>query len=150
MPFTADEQKVIQNALMILERSFVREPVSLTSPAAVIQYLKLRLGAEEREHFGCLFLDNQHQLIKFEVISMGTIDAASVYPREVVKAALACNAAACILAHNHPSGMVEPSSTDKHITERLKSAFALIDVRVLDHVIVGPIDNYSFAENGLL
>lgn len=150
MPFTAEEQTVINHALMILERSYVQKDVSLTSPQAVVQYLKLKLGAEEREHFGCLFLDNQHRLIKFEIISMGTIDAASIYPREVVKASLACNAAACVLAHNHPSGVVEPSNADKHITEKLKSALTLIDVRVLDHVIVGPIDSYSFAEKGLL
>lgn len=150
MPFTAEEQAVIDNALMILERSFVQREVSLTSPKAVTQYLQLKLGAEEREHFGCLFLDNQHRLLKFEVVSMGTIDTASIYPREVVKSALACNAAACIFAHNHPSGVVEPSNSDKHITEKLKSAFTLMDVRVLDHVIVGPIESYSFAEKGLL
>jgi DNA repair protein RadC len=100
--------------------------------------------------FACLFLDNQHHILEFEELFRGTIDSASVYPREVIKKALAHNAAAVIFAHNHPSGISEPSQADKLITDKLKQALALIDIRVLDHFIIGDGMPYSFAENGLL
>jgi DNA repair protein RadC len=103
------------------------------------------------EVFACLLLDNRHRVIAFRELFRGTIDGASVYPREVIKTALANNAAAVIFAHNHPSGLSEPSEADRLITLRLKQALDLIDIRVLDHFIVGDGDNaYSFAENGLL
>jgi DNA repair protein RadC len=103
------------------------------------------------EVFGCLWLDNQHRVLEFEELFHGTIDGASVYPREVVRAALRLNAAAVIFAHNHPSGVAEPSEADRMITQRLKQALNLIDIRVLDHFIVGDGDQaYSFAEHGLL
>jgi len=111
----------------------------------VKEYLQLKLGSYDREVFALMLLDNQHQLIRFEELFFGTIDAASVYSREVVKAALNANAAAVILAHNHPSGIAEPSRADKRITSRLVDALGLIDVRVLDHIVVGE-HCVSFAE----
>ena len=122
---------------------------ALTSPTLAKDAIQIYLAGQEHEVFACLFLDNQHRVIKFEELFRGTIDGASVYPREVVKAALACNAAAVMLAHNHPSGVAEPSEADKFITQRLKQAFGLIDIRVLDHFVVGDVI-YSFAEHGLL
>ena len=122
---------------------------ALTSPTLAKDAIQIYLADLEHEVFACLFLDNQHRVIKFEELFRGTIDGASVYPREVVKAALACNAAAVMFCHNHPSGVAEPSEADKFITQRLKQAFGLIDIRVLDHFIVGQ-EVYSFAEHGLL
>ncbi|MCF7969682.1 MAG: DNA repair protein RadC [Methylococcaceae bacterium] len=122
----------------------------LTSPEATRAYLSQQLRHYQHEVFACLFLDNQHHILQFEELFRGTIDSASVYPREVVKKALAHNAAAVIFAHNHPSGISEPSQADKLITDKLKQALALIDIRVLDHFIIGDGMPYSFAENGLL
>jgi DNA repair protein RadC len=104
----------------------------------------------EREVFGCLFLDNRHRLIALEEMFLGTIDGASVHPREVVKRALKLNAAAVILAHNHPSGVAEPSQADELITARIRDALALVDIRVLDHLVVGGTTVTSFAERGLI
>jgi DNA repair protein RadC len=116
----------------------------------VRRYLQQRLGGYPREVFGALFLDTQHRLIAFREMFLGTIDCASVHPREVVRETLALNAAAVILAHNHPSGIAEPSGSDIKITERLRQALGLIDVRVLDHVVVSPTTAVSMAERGLL
>lgn len=123
---------------------------SLTSPALVSQFLQSQLRHRNREVFALLLLDNQHRLIEFVPLFEGTLDGASVYPREVVRAVLARHAAAVILAHNHPSGVAEPSQADIAITRRLKDALNLVDVRLLDHLIVG--DGYctSLAEQGLL
>ncbi|AHK79079.1 DNA repair protein RadC [Ectothiorhodospira haloalkaliphila] len=123
-----------------------------TSPALVRQFLHLKLGALEHEMFAVLFLDNKHRLISYQEMFRGTIDAASVHPREVVKEALRHNAAAVIVAHNHPSGVTEPSRSDLMITERLKEALSLVEVRALDHIVVGhqAADAVSFAERGLL
>jgi DNA repair protein RadC len=123
---------------------------ALTSPVLVRQYLSARLRHQQREIFAVLFLDNQHRVICYEELFQGTIDGASVYPREVVKAALARNAAAVILAHNHPSGIAEPSQADKRITERLQAALELVDIRVIDHMVVGDGEVVSFAERGFL
>ncbi|SIT12162.1 RadC family protein [Neptunomonas antarctica] len=122
----------------------------MESPQAVRQYLLAQMRHHQQEVFACLFMDNKHRVIRFEPMFFGTIDAASVYPREVVKKALALNAAAVILAHNHPSGIAEPSLADKQITQRLVDALQLVDIRVLDHMIVGDPDVISFAEQGLL
>lgn len=122
----------------------------LQSPDKTRRFLKSRLRSYQQEVFACLFLDNQHRVIKFEELFRGTIDGASVYPREVVKKALAVNAAAVILAHNHPSGLAEPSQADIRITDKLKSALLLVDIRVLDHMIVGDGEVLSFAESGIL
>lgn len=123
---------------------------ALTSSEATRRYLAARLRDRTCEVFACLFLDNRHRVIAFEELFRGTIDGASVHPREVVKHALARNAAALILAHNHPSGVAEPSQADEVITRRLKSALGLVDIRVLDHLVVGDTGCVSFAERGLL
>lgn len=123
---------------------------TLLDPAKTRRFLKSRLRGYQQEVFACLFLDNQHRVIKFEELFKGTIDGASVYPREVVKKALALNAAAVILAHNHPSGLAEPSQADLRITEKLKAALLLVDIRVLDHMIIGDGEVMSFAEAGIL
>ena len=130
--------------------SRLREKSVLTDPGATRAFLRRKLGPREREVFACLYLDNQHRVIDYEELFLGTIDAATVHPREVVKQLLAHNAAAVIFAHNHPSGVAEPSAADQRITERLVSACALVDVRVLDHMVVGDAEIVSFAERGLL
>jgi DNA repair protein RadC len=113
-------------------------------------YLTTQLRNPSQELFACLFLDNRHQIIKFEILFQGTIDSASVHPREVVKKALQHNAAALIIAHNHPSGSQTPSQADKQITEKLKQALSLMEIRLLDHFIIGDKPAWSFAENGLI
>jgi len=122
----------------------------LDSPAATHRYLIARLRDRPHELFCCLHLDNRHRLIAFDELFRGTIDGASVHPREVVKQALARNAAAVILVHNHPSGVAEPSQADELITRRLSAALALVDIRVLDHCIVADNACLSFAERGLI
>lgn len=145
----AQLQAVLEMARRHLKES-LRRSNALTSPDLTRSYLSSQLRGHAHEVFACLFLDNQHRIIEFEELFRGTIDGASVYPREVVKKALAFNAAAVIFAHNHPSGIAEPSEADKHITQRLKQALNLIDIRVLDHFIVGDGDAFSFAEHGLM
>ena len=121
---------------------------AMDSPAAVRRYLKSMLRHEVSEVFGCLFLDSKHRPLAFEILFRGTIDRASVYPREVVRRALQHNAAALILCHNHPSGNCEPSQDDVHLTLSLKRGLGLIDVRVLDHIIVGDGEPMSMVEHG--
>lgn len=123
---------------------------ALTSPDLTKQFLQAKLRDLDYEVFACLLLDNQHRVLKYAELFRGTIDGAAVYPREVVKLALAHSAAAVILVHNHPSGIAEPSSADRAITERLKKALDLVDIRVLDHVIVGDGYSESFAERGII
>ncbi len=122
----------------------------LSSPAATRRFLQHHLGSHSREVFTVIFLDNQHRVIRCEDLFLGTLDGAAVYPREVAVRALQYSAAAVIFAHNHPSGVAEPSAADRRITERLCSALGLLDIRVLDHIIVGRGREYSFAEQGLL
>ncbi len=122
----------------------------LTSSAATRDYLMARFKSCEREVFSCLFLNNQHHVMEFEELFRGTIDGAAVYPREVVKRALYHNAAAVIFAHNHPSGIAEPSQADIAITRKLKTAMQTIEIRVLDHLVIGAGEVVSFAERGLL
>ncbi len=147
----SNDNAIIESALKILKArmSYNSNSPSLTSPNDSRDYVKLKLAEYEHEVFACLFLDQRHRVIAFEELFRGTIDGASVYPREVVKACLSHNAAAVIFAHNHPSGIAEPSQSDERITKRLKDALALIDVRVLDHLVVGE-EVVSFAERGLL
>jgi DNA repair protein RadC len=128
----------------------LREGGSLTSPGAVRDYLRLALGGRLYEVFVCIWLDAQHRVISFEEPFRGTLTQTSVYPREIVKAALAANAAAVIFAHNHPSGAAQPSQADELLTRSLKEALALVDVKVLDHFIVAGNHALSFAERGLL
>ncbi|MFM7812596.1 MAG: DNA repair protein RadC, partial [Acinetobacter junii] len=136
----------------IMYRKACSSKKAFTDPTIVKQYLTISNQITEpmREVFRVLFLDNQHQLLADETMFMGTIDASPVYPRVVVQKALEHNAAALILSHNHPSGIVEPSHADKAITNRLKQALELVDIRVLDHIIVGDTETVSFAERGLL
>ncbi len=122
----------------------------LESPDHTRQFLSLRLRDYPHEVFSCLFLDNRHRVIEYEELFRGTINGASVHPREVVKKALGYNAASVIFAHNHPSGVAEPSVADQHITRQLTDALALVDVRVLDHLVVGDGQVVSFAERGFL
>jgi DNA repair protein RadC len=123
---------------------------ALTSPGAVRDYLKLILGDRDHEVFVCLWLDAQHRVIRTEEAFRGTLTHTSVYPREIVKSALAANAAAVLFAHNHPSGIAQPSQADELLTRNLKEALALVEVKVLDHFIVAGRQSISFAERGLL
>jgi DNA repair protein RadC len=131
-------------------RAGIERGEAISDPDITRKFLTMKLRHYAREVFACLFLDNQHRLIRFEEMFFGTIDGASVHPREVVKRSLELNAAAVIFAHNHPSGVAEPSRADRRITERLVSALTLVDVRVLDHMVVGDTEVISFAELGLL
>ena len=140
---------IVEQALQFLAAE-VREADALHSPAAVKDYLRLKLGDRPHEVFAVVFLDAQHRVIAIEELFRGTLSQTSVYPREVVKEALARNAAAVILAHNHPSGSAEPSRADEFLTQTLKAALALVDVRVLDHMVVTRTDVTSMAERGLL
>ncbi len=148
------EAKYVQlQAVLEMGRRHLQERLArgeaFTDPALARDYARQRLRDYPYEVFACLFLDNRHRLLAFEELFRGTIDGASVHPREVVRRALQHNAAAVILAHNHPSGVAEPSQADRHITERLRDALGLVDVRVLDHIVVGD-EAVSFAERGLL
>lgn len=122
----------------------------LSSPLETRQYLQLALGTYKNEVFGAVFLDNRHRVLAFEELFFGTVDGTAVYPRVVVQRALELNAAAVIFTHNHPSGNAEPSRADEILTKRLKEALAVVDVRVLDHIIVTSVETISFAERGLL
>ena len=128
----------------------VRRSDAFTSPDHTSRFLCARLRSRPHEVFACLFLDNRHRVISFEEMFRGTIDGASVHPREVAKRALELNAAALIAAHNHPSGVAEPSRSDRAITSRLRDALALVDVRLLDHFVIGDGEVVSFAERGWL
>ena len=142
-------QAALELTERFLETSFSRGD-AISDPGITRRYLKGKLRGYVHEVFACMYLDNQHRLICYEELFFGTIDGASVHPREVVRRVLRHNAAAVIFAHNHPSGIAEPSQADRRITERLKSALALVDVRVLDHMVVGDQEVTSFAERGLL
>lgn len=142
-------QAVLELSRRYLLEQCQREEV-FNSPQAVYDYLIIQLRGLQQEVFMVLYLDSQNRLIKDEVLFYGTINAASVYPREVVKAALKQNAAALIFAHNHPSGVAEPSEADKLITHKLQQALSLVDINVLDHIIVGGKNCVSFAERGLI
>ena len=144
------DDQVITEALQILSRRLKNPGVSLGSPDAVKTFLTLTLAREEREIFAVLFLDVKNRLIAFDPMFHGTLTHTSVYPREVVKTSLAHNAASVIFSHNHPSGTPEPSQSDITLTSVLKQALALVDVRVLDHVIVGGDKTFSFAEHGTI
>lgn len=145
----AQLQAVIEMANRHLEQTLQKEG-ALTSPQLTQRYLTARLRDKQSEAFAALLLDSQHRVIEFVELAQGTIDGAAVYPREVVKMALAKNAAALIFAHNHPSGIAEASQADRAITERLVKALSLLDIRVLDHVIIGDGEFTSFAEKGWL
>jgi DNA repair protein RadC len=145
----ASNEEILKAARTFMSRR-VHRGVSMTSPKLVKEFLSMKLGTLEHESFCVLLLDKRHRLIEYIELFRGTIDGASVHPREVVKLALAKNAAALLLAHPHPSGVAEPSQADELITQRLKDALSLIDVRVLDHLIVAGGDVTSMAERGLI
>jgi DNA repair protein RadC len=128
----------------------LRQRAAFESPSAVKHYLQLHLADKTHEVFAIMFLDSQHRLVAFEEMFQGTINQTSVYPREVLKRALHHHASAVVLAHNHPSGRVVASSADEHLTHTLKAALAMVDIKVLDHIIVGPGQSTSMAESGLL
>ncbi|WP_099610060.1 JAB domain-containing protein [Vibrio fujianensis] len=142
------ENEILEHAADILATRYVRDD-ALTNPDATKEYVRCKLGSYEPKVFALLLLDNQNRLIEFKELFHGTVNATSVYPREVVKAVLEVNAAAVIFAHNHPSGDSTLSQADRRITERLKDALALVDVRVLDHIVTGDTCT-SFSERGWL
>ena len=146
--FTTHEQKTIKRAMSYMMRELKTNPV-FTSPELVKDYMRLHYAGCEREEFSVVYLDAQHRLIECKTEFVGTLTQTSVYPREIVKRAVLLNAAAVILAHNHPSGNNTPSRADEMLTDTLKSTLALIDCRVLDHLIVGH-SVLSFAEKGLI
>ncbi|KGU50676.1 DNA repair protein RadC [Xanthomonas phaseoli pv. phaseoli] len=145
----ADADQILEAARQVIEQKMQRGE-AFTSPAAVKEYLLAKLAGFEHEVFAVLFLDAKHRLIDYVEMFHGTIDAADVHPREVVKQALRLNAAAVIVSHNHPSGGAEPSAADKAMTSRLRQALELVDIRMLDHVIVAGNVAMSFSECGLL
>ena len=145
-----NEDWIIQQAIVLLERRVFKAGPRLERPAAVRDYLRVKLVAEPNEIFVVVFMNSMHDVLAVEPMFHGTINATSVYPRVVLQRALQLNAAAVIFAHQHPSGTTEPSNADRLLTEQLKTALALIDVRVLDHFVIGQGAPYSFAESGLL
>ncbi|WP_312451463.1 RadC family protein [Stutzerimonas nitrititolerans] len=145
-----NEDWIVQQAIVLLERRVFKAGPRLERPAAVRDYLRLKLVAEPNEIFVVVFMNSMHDVLAVEPMFHGTINATSVYPRVVLQRALQLNAAAVIFAHQHPSGTTEPSNADRLLTEQLKTALALIDVRVLDHFVIGQGTPYSFAESGLL
>ena len=150
VPSFVKENKIIAEALKILTLRIKKPKAIIENPNDVKKFLKLKLTGLEHEVFAVMFLNNHHGVIEYEEMFRGTIDGASVYPREVVKRALQLNAAALILAHNHPSGNPESSMEDERITTRLVKACSLVDIRIIDHVIVGSHELVSFAERGLI
>jgi DNA repair protein RadC len=149
-----DARLAILRALPELARRYFEETLpmgeAIRSPSDTETFLMARLRDRPHEVFCCLYLDNRHRVIQFEELFRGTIDGTSVYPREIVKQALAVNAAAVILAHNHPSGVAEPSQADERITRRVKSALDLVDIRLLDHLVIGDGTSTSLASRGML
>lgn len=146
----ATDRAVIDAALSVLARHLRTPGALFDSPGATRDFLRLHLAGWDRERFAVLFLDGQHRLIELDVLFEGTLTQTSVYPRDVVRRALHWNAAAVILAHNHPSGHAEPSRADQHLTQALRAALALVDTRVLDHLVIGWPDVVSMAERGLM
>lgn len=152
LPYAMPDRLLAARELLrrALEEDFEESSDSLSSPGSVRDYLRLFLGGQEFESFVALWLDAQHRLIAGMELFRGTLTQTSVYPREVVKKGLALNAAAVIFAHNHPSGVAEPSQSDRMLTDALKQALSLVDIRVLDHFIVADTTVMSFAERGLI
>lgn len=150
MDANSTDDRILEMAANILEQRAAKYGECLSSPKAAADIACLRMGTLEHEAFSVFWLDAQNRMIRFEQLFRGTLTQTSVYPREVVKEAIRCNAAAAILVHNHPSGSVEPSRADELLTRTLKDALALVDVRVLDHLIVSGNCSKSMAESGLV
>jgi len=147
---TKNENKIIKQALQILESRISKPDSYISNPKDAVNYIKLNIATREHEVFVAIFLDTQHGIIEYNEMFRGTVNGSSVHPREVIKQALAVNASAVIFAHNHPSTKIIPSAADRHITKTLTEGLKYIDVKVLDHFIIGGIEHFSFAENGLL
>ena len=145
-----NEDWIVQQAIVLLERRVFKAGPRLERPAAVRDYLRLKLVAEPNEIFVVVFMNSMHEVLAYEPMFKGTVHSTTVHARPIVQRALELNAAAVVLAHQHPSGTTEPSNADRMLTQHLQAALALIDVKVLDHVIVGLGTPYSFAESGLL
>ena len=143
------EEEILAAAAQVMEQR-VRYGQCFDGPQSVKDYIRFKIGASEREHFMVLFLDSQNRLIESQIMFSGSVSQTSVYPREVVKAGLQLNASGVIFAHNHPSGDVGPSQADKMLTQTLKTSCALVDIRVLDHIVVGAGGSFSFAEQGII
>lgn len=147
--FNVDAEEIIRAARAVAQTKMATGDF-FTDPNTARNFFSVQLSGLDREVFGVAFLNTRHQLIKYEELFFGTIDGAEVHPREIVKAALNCNAAAVILTHNHPSDNPEPSAADRAVTSRIKQSLALVDVRVLDHIIVARTETVSMAEKGLI
>lgn len=148
--FPMNEQRTIRHALRLLEKYQRKPSESFLAASFARNWLQLYLAKQEREVFVVIYLDNQHCLLEHETLFLGTINHTEIHPREIVKSALRHNAAAVIIAHNHPSGITEASKSDRTITSRIVAALELVEVRVLDHFIIGDCDILSFAEQGWL
>ena len=146
-PLTGNE--LIKATSNVLQKKFERGD-EICSPESSKKFLQLALGSEDREQFGVIFLDNAHRVIAYEVLFMGSLNSSEVHPREIAKRGMEHNSPAIICCHNHPSGLPEPSPADKEITQAIISACNLLSIRVLDHIIVGGSETFSFAENGLI
>lgn len=147
-PESTNDDAIIAQALAILHRRMVQPGDFMNSPTVVKNFLSLKLAELEHEVFCCIWVDSQNRVTRYEELFRGTLSATSVYPREVVKLALSYNASGVILAHNHPSGCADPSQADRWLTDQLKAALGMVDVRVLDHIIVAGVQTVSFAERG--
>ena len=145
-----NDNQIIEKALQIIESRLAVPGQLIDSPETVVNYLKIKLATQEREVFAVIMLDNRHRVMDYQELFYGSISSAQVNPREVVKAALYANAAAVIIAHNHPSGVAEPSQADIQITEMLSSALDLIETRLLDHIVIGGMNHCSLNERGLI
>lgn len=148
--FSLYESKVINHAIRLLESHLFSNNNSYSNPNLVRNYLQLKLASQANEVFAAMFLTSQHQLISFEILFQGSIKETVVYPRVILQRALLLNAACLIVAHNHPSGVTNPSSADRLLTDRIKTALELVDIDLLDHFIVGKGEAFSFAETGLI
>lgn len=147
---STEQQSTINNALLILNRSLKKASTDISGSKVAEQFCQLKLGGLDYEVFGVLFLNSRNELIAFDEMFRGTVDHASVFPREVARSALLHNASSVILTHNHPSGKTDPSDQDRLITTRLTEGLGLFDIQVLDHIVVSAISTYSFASHGLL
>lgn len=144
------DERIVARAIEIVKSRIQKTGDLMSNPESVKNYFVLKNALLEHEVFGCMFLNSQNNLISYQELFRGTLTQTSVYPREVVKAALGCNAASVIFTHNHPSGICQQSNADVKITSELKKALAMVDVVVLDHIIVAGVDTLSFAEKGLI
>jgi len=145
-----DEEAILEQARSIIKQRFSRLSDAISHPSAVVDYLSLTLSKYDSEVFGLLLLDSQHRVINDSILFKGSIDSCSVYPRDILKTVLAYNSAAVIVYHNHPSGTIEPSASDHNITKVIKEALYIVDVRLLDHIIIGGLQSYSFVQHGLI